>query len=411
MSGERNWEIDLFDEAIRKVQAYLKPIGLQFDYLGRRTIWKRLQVMWWFSMNTLWITTSIISQIAWLIHGIVTGKSFIQLTNLGPCLALCLQSNIQTLYFVKHGRQVCELVQAIRTLQSITAENKLKEVDIRFLKSQMKMFYFAVNSLTIIIAIGVPTFGISPLITIALNYYNEGEIKLVLPFLLLYPFDTTDIRFWPIAYIHQMWAAVFAVLAVLGPYFLYYACSAFVIFQFYVLQNDLENVVPFKDNLNIQLMDEEFKKSLYNIIDRHRKLIECVDLMEFIYTESFLLNVITSTLLICLTGFNVTAIKDFTIVVPFLEFLTMGFVQIYFLCYYGDMIMIYSMKVTDAAYNCQWYRAEKSIVTYLMIISARARKPCKMTALKFSDVNFKTFTKILSSSWSYFALLTSLYRE
>ncbi|XP_026491785.2 odorant receptor 67c-like [Vanessa tameamea] len=409
MSRERNCETDLFDVAIRKVQAYLKPIGLQIDYLNRRTIWKRLRVMWLFSINTLWIITSICSQMAWLIQGVVTGKSFIQLTNLAPCLVFCLQSNIHSLYFVKHGRKVCDLVQAIRTLQSMTAENKLKEVDIQFLKNQMKMFYFAVNSLTIIIAIGVPAFGISPLITIAVNYYSTGEIELVLPFLLLYPFDATDIRFWPIAYIHQMWAAVFAVLGVLGPYFLCYACSAFIVFQFHVLQNNLENVIPI--NVNVQLMDEDFKKNLLKIIDRHRILIECVDLMEFIYTESILLNVVMSTLLICLTGFNVMTIKDFTLVVPFLEFLMMGFAQIYFLCYYGDMIMIYSMKVSDAAYNCQWYRAEKSIVKYLMIISTRARKPCKMTALRFSDVNFKTFTKILSSSWSYFALLTSLYRE
>ncbi|XP_050362983.1 putative odorant receptor 92a [Nymphalis io] len=409
MSRERNGEIDLFDEAIRKVQAYLKPIGLKID--SRRTILKRLRMMWWFFMNTLWINTSICCQVAWLVHGIFTGKSFIQLTYSAPCLALCLQSNIQSFYFVKHDRQVCELVEVIRTLQSISAKKKLEGVHIKFLKSQMKMFYFALNSLTILCVLAVTSFGISPLITIAMNYYSKGDIELILPFLLLYPFDTTDMRFWLIAYIHQMWTSVLAVLTVLAPYFLCYACSAFIIFQLHVLQNDLENVIPIKNSLDVQLMDEEFKKNLFKIIDRHRKLIKCVDLMEFIYTESILLNVFTSTLLICLTGFNVMTIKDWTIVVPFLQFLMFGFVQIYFLCYYGDMIMIYSAKVTDASYNCQWYRADKSIVKYLMIISARAQKPCKMTALRYSDVNFQTFTKILSSSWSYFALLTSLYRE
>ncbi|CAD0205869.1 unnamed protein product [Chrysodeixis includens] len=39
----------------------------------------------------------------------------------------------------------------------------------------------------------------------------------------------------------------------------------------------------------------------------------------------------------------------------------------------------------------------------------RAQTPCKLTASNFSEVNLKAFMKILSTAWSYFALLQTLY--
>ncbi|KAH9645654.1 hypothetical protein HF086_005303 [Spodoptera exigua] len=39
----------------------------------------------------------------------------------------------------------------------------------------------------------------------------------------------------------------------------------------------------------------------------------------------------------------------------------------------------------------------------------RSQTPCKLTAWDFSEVNLKSFMKILSTAWSYFALLQTMY--
>ncbi|KPJ00083.1 hypothetical protein RR46_00296 [Papilio xuthus] len=44
-----------------------------------------------------------------------------------------------------------------------------------------------------------------------------------------------------------------------------------------------------------------------------------------------------------------------------------------------------------------------------MIVQIRAQKPCKLTAMGFADVNLRAFTRVLSSSWSYFCLLNTMY--
>ncbi|CAH0721601.1 unnamed protein product, partial [Brenthis ino] len=322
----------------------------------------------------IWINTDVVGLFAWLIQSAYTGKSFIELTNVAPCLALCILGDIQAFFHMKHSRTTRKLIQSLCYLQSMSAENEKDKDDITFLKAQIKIFHIAVKSLTVIIVLGIAQFGINPFVITALHYHRTGEVVLSQPFIVLYPFDQTDIRYYFFVYVHTMWSAVIAVLTLLAPCFVCYACSTFIIYQFHLLKKNIEQIIPYKNT--VHLKDDEFREEFMEIIERHRRLIQCVDLMEIVYTESTLCNVVTSSILICLTGFNVM-----------------------------------SSKLSDAVYNSQWYGAEASIVKDLMIVAARARKPCKLTALRYTDINFKTFTKILSTSWSYFALLSSVYNR
>ncbi|XP_028167139.1 odorant receptor 4-like [Ostrinia furnacalis] len=105
----------------------------------------------------------------------------------------------------------------------------------------------------------------------------------------------------------------------------------------------------------------------------HQDLIRCTQTLEVIYSKSILFNFISSSVLICLTGFDVL-----------------------------------SMGVGDAAYKCLWYGKEPIIGKNLLLILIRSSKPCKMTAYGFADVNLTAFMRILSNAWSYFALLKTI---
>ncbi|XP_045762502.1 odorant receptor 67c-like [Maniola jurtina] len=132
-------------------------------------------------------------------------------------------------------------------------------------------------------------------------------------------------------------------------------------------------------------------------------------MLEFIYAESTLFNFVSSSVMICLTGFNVIAMENVAFVVTFLVFLSASLLQIYMLCFFGDFLMKSSMEVSDAVYNSKWYYLNATSGKNLLIVLTRAQKPCKLTAFGFSDVSLKAFMSILSSAWSYFALLKTVY--
>ncbi|KAJ8727069.1 hypothetical protein PYW08_015466 [Mythimna loreyi] len=79
----------------------------------------------------------------------------------------------------------------------------------------------------------------------------------------------------------------------------------------------------------------------------------------------------TSSLIICATGFNLMAIKNLALMAPFASFLTFGLLQIFFYCYYGDYVMRSSMGVGDAVYKSRWYEAGAAERKYLLIVLLR----------------------------------------
>ncbi|XP_073960849.1 odorant receptor 4-like isoform X2 [Choristoneura fumiferana] len=155
---------------------------------------------------------------------------------------------------------------------------------------------------------------------------------------------------------------------------------------------------------------EDAKRKFVEVVKRHQELIHLVDQIEILYSKSTLFNIVSSSVLICLSGFNVTSLEDMSVVFSFLAFLFMSLTQIFLLCYFGDMLMRSSMELSEAVYNTSWYQMDQSMKKNILFVLARARRPCKLTAANFADVNLRAFTTILSRSWSYFALLKTVYK-
>ncbi|CAH2234155.1 jg9037 [Pararge aegeria aegeria] len=202
---EQNLESKLFARAIKRVQFNLKLLDLQLDEnTETKCVWKNIRNKWLFWFNVILMNIATIGEVAWLIEGVSTGKSFIDLAYQAPCLTFCIACDIQCAYFVHHRNRMLELITSIRTLQSMSTE--LEKTDVTILNGQVKIFYITVNTLTVMKCLALSSFGLIPFLTLYLSYQRTGEVKLVLPFYIAYPFDATDIRFWPIAYIQQIWA-------------------------------------------------------------------------------------------------------------------------------------------------------------------------------------------------------------
>ncbi|CAH2242247.1 jg25180 [Pararge aegeria aegeria] len=242
----------------------------------------------------------------------------------------------------------------------------------------------------------------------ALKYYQTEEVELMLPFLIIYPFDSHDIRYWPFVYLHQFWSVSVVLLNICAADYLLYICCTYLGVQFRMLQHNIENVVE-KKSVLLEHELEELQKKYCQLIKWHQELIRLANMLGFIYAESTLFNFVSSSILICLTGFNVMAMENVAFAVSFLVFLSASLLQIYMICFFGDFLMTSSTEVSDAVYHSKWYYLNVKTGKNLLILQTRAQKPCKLTAFGFADVNLNAFMSILRNAWSYFALLKTVY--
>ncbi|XP_061729086.1 putative odorant receptor 92a [Cydia pomonella] len=392
----------LLDESLKSIEFLFKYVGIYLDRTILNTAEHIIKFRSLYVMNFFWQNTDTIGGMLWIIQGALHGKSLTELTYIAPCSNFCILSNIKSLSLLLNEDKVKQLFKKLRNMENninigddVVKKNIIAE-EKKFLRAVLKALN-VINAVTLIL------FSVSSLLFMGLEYKKSGQIELALPFPIIYPFNPFDIKYWPFVYMHQVWSTYLVLTQVAGTDCLFYTCSTSICTQFRLLQKDIETIIP-ERNFDENEFPEKFKK----LAVRHEGIMQSVILMERIYTKSTLINFVTSSFLICLTGFNVTALGNIGSMLAFFAFLLMSLMQIYLLCFYGDMIMTSSMEVSTAMYNSKWYPMNAKTARHLYVVQMRAQKPSKLTAYSYADVNLKAFTKILSTAWSYFALLKTM---
>nr|WCC57577.1 odorant receptor 55 [Papilio memnon] len=396
----------LYQKATNRVNTYLSIIGLHLKNDEPEQNVKRLVKSWFFCLNFLSLVYDVLGEISWMIKGSFSGDlALIDLTLLGPCLTMCFLGCVKSYYFFKEIPLAYKLIHELNLLCS--DGTKLVSVEkTKLLQRNMIFLDRALKCLITLDSIGIIAFSIGPLFISISQYYTSGELNLLLPFFILYPFDAFNIYVWPFVYIHQVWSAVLAVFTVLGPDTLLYTSCVLINDHFCQLKHEIRFIFDHHDP-ELGIRDNGLKKKIANVVEFHTQLLRHLEWIEIIYSKSTLCNVLTSSLLICFTGFNVMAVDNMIMVMPFIPFLLMVVGQIFLLCYYGDLIQKSNEGLNEAVYSSAWYKVKAPIVKTLIIILIRAQKPFKFTAYGFVDINMAAFTRIMSTSWSYFALLLS----
>lgn len=212
-----------FDKYIKKIDTILRLIGMSItrEDIALSTF-QRLKYHWMCSVNLFIFNIAIIGQLIWLVMGIVTGKSLLQITYLLPCVTLCMVGSIKIFSFIHYVQHIHDVILSLRALDYSTESraeitgDDLKKIWLKFLNNVYLL-------LCLLTATGAAAFALGPFVIMASYYYTTGEIKLFLPFILWYPFDEFQIRTWPFVYIHQMWAGkTLAITFLLNRYIMNY---------------------------------------------------------------------------------------------------------------------------------------------------------------------------------------------
>ncbi|KAJ8708659.1 hypothetical protein PYW08_010041 [Mythimna loreyi] len=404
----------LIDITVKKLEFLFRCAGLNIKSC-KKTRMDTIKSRSIFIINFVWMNIDFVGCVVWFFKGIVNSKKFIELTFIAPCVTWCFLSTLKSLYVFLREDDVDKLIQVLKDLE-INEKNQPKypEKD-AIMKFEHKFLTTVISVLNIFYFVLTVMVAISPLFVMALVYYTTNELELLLPLLAVYPFDPYDIRYWPWVYLRQVWSTIVVTIDICTTDYVFYIFCTYIRMQFRLLKYKIETFIP-DDVVYGRLRNiEEVRTEFVVLVKWHQDLIRSANLLEKIYTRSTLLNFVTSSVIICLDGFNVMAISDVATMITCLSFLFTSLLQIFFLCFFGDLLMasviFQSMEVSDAVYNCRWYLADTRLGKDLLLMQTRAQTPCKLTASNFADVNLKAFMKILSTAWSYFALLQTLYES
>lgn len=78
--------------------------------------------------------------------------------------------------------------------------------------------------------------------------------------------------------------------------------------------------------------------------------------------------------------------------------------QVFIPCYYGNQISLNSEKLSTILFHSGWIEKSSNHKRSVMIMMENARKPIRVTAMGFESINIGTFTNILNSAYSLYAL-------
>nr|BAR43468.1 putative olfactory receptor 26 [Ostrinia furnacalis] len=406
---------EAFENSLRLTKLFLLLSGIRITRRKWRKSVENFFDYYLYYISLSWLYTDVCGELNWLIEGILTGKSFIDLSLTAPCITISMLATSKSIFLYWNRDVVAKIVDKLRDIHPedkefdeykqlglYQVESNEPDVEKEIVEESRKFLSFVVHLLFYICAVVICAFPLMPVTSMAYDYYTTGSTECKYPYLVKYFFDPYTMKMWIAVYFHHVVSTAIVGANVFGSDSLFYVVCIYIQMHFQTLCHRCECAVVSSR--------EGTRRNVANAVKRHQELIDLVNQVELLYSKSTLFNIVTSSVLICLCSFIITVLDEIIVVVTFATFLVMNLSQISLLCYFGDILMRSSTEVSSAVYNSLWYETDQSVKKSMLVILMRAQKPCKLTAWNFADLNLTAFTTILSRSWSYFALLKTMYK-
>ncbi|XP_064212334.1 odorant receptor 46a-like [Tribolium castaneum] len=337
---------------------------------------------------------SLVSEIANMINAFgdiekMTDASFLLLTNLVQCFKMYS--------FLTHGPRVWKLIHSMNNSdfkpKNLEQRNILVE-EIKMSKRISKTFFMAC---TIVCSL----WGISPFID------RGNSEKLRLPLSGWYPYSTDTSPGYEITYAHQTLTTWIDGLADVGMDTFLSGVIMVIAAQLSLLNNSLKNLTK-----NCKNDGKKANTNLIECVIHYRTIIRFADEVTYLFTSCITAQFIIGVIIVCVSLFQMTlvSLRSFQF---FSMFLYQGCVlmEIFLWCYYGNEIILKSDELTRSAYMCEWIEESREFKKNLIFFMTRTQFPLKLYASRYFTLSLETFTAVVKSSWSYFAVLNQVHTK
>lgn len=207
MSGAKE-----FDNTMRISKLTLKLCGMG---LGKpKNTWAEyFKNTWMFYFNMLILYTAIIGEILWIVKKMQVGIHFNEVTYSIPCFTFSILGTIKTVSILKNEVNVVNFLKRLKELHPNLKEEKHKFNDKdeenlnKYCKDAIRTLNLIINILAYTNSLLFVTVIFTPAIIMIYIYFKSGQAITLYPILVFYPYiNSSDIRIWPMAYVHQSYS-------------------------------------------------------------------------------------------------------------------------------------------------------------------------------------------------------------
>uniref|UniRef100_A0A182J3P9 Uncharacterized protein n=1 Tax=Anopheles atroparvus TaxID=41427 RepID=A0A182J3P9_ANOAO len=385
-------ELVRFESFIRVPEIFFTLIGVSRYGEAKGTLRAYLkQALFWSSYaNTFFC---LIIEHIYFVKAAGNFTNFLQLTALAPCMGFTALSFVKIMTIKLHEAKLIDILRRLDELFPKTTTLQTRYGVYQYNReSQVVMKSFSVLYMTLIWI-----FNLLPLASMVVGYCTDGTWHKQLPYFMWYWYDWHKPGYFELTFLHQNWGGFDSAVFNLSTDLMFCAIILLLCLQFDIVAYRLKHARP------------DDHEELNGCVHIHQSVIELSNELESIFSPSLLVNFVGSSVIICLVGFQATAGISAADLFKFVLFLVSSLVQVFLLCYYGNKLIVASDRIPYSAFEGHWIGASVSYQRSLLFVMLRSTKLQKLTALKFSIVSLASYSKILSSSFSYFTLLKAMY--
>ncbi|XP_026674948.1 odorant receptor 13a-like isoform X1 [Ceratina calcarata] len=191
--------------------------------------------------------------------------------------------------------------------------------------------------------------------------------------------------------------------------------------QFRILQYRLANMPGLeneslltkneKPDTNSSTYSDKYYNLFINYVRQHQTLIAYCETVNEVFSLIAFVQVLLFSLLICLDSYQVVmANAAFATRLVFLFHIVTCMSQLFMFTFSCDCIVQESASIKSAVYSGPWTglpmtTSGKSCRRDVMFVINRSQVPCRLSGNGFFIVSLETFTRVLSTAFSYFTLL------
>ncbi|KAJ8719805.1 hypothetical protein PYW08_011980 [Mythimna loreyi] len=336
-----------------------------------------LKKNWRFSYISATVLIHIVS-LALYMPEVLSREMKSQFAYLIPSILVTIHAVLKCLVLIPNTKQISAFIKELGSLWRVKFTPRQKQEKDTLLW-QLNFFNRVCFWISVV---GSLQYLLSPLFeTLYRRFIIKEDCELFLPFGSKYPFNPT--KNWTI-------------------YIIVY------IFQLY--SNQVEPRPNGEKGLDVDT-DGNDKHSIKTFVKRHQKLLRLSRQLDNVFTGMVFIDVLFVGITTC--AFSVMgqfAGGPGYMLVSYIG-IASSMLTVLFLCYYGELLTSASSSIGDAAYNNLWYKGGKEYKMAILFIIKISQKPCCLTSLRHVEVSMKMFTKVISTTWSYFSLMNSVYSE
>ncbi|CAD7077818.1 unnamed protein product [Hermetia illucens] len=208
---------------------------------------------------------------------------------------------------------------------------------------------------------------------------------------------------YPIIYLHQSYAGYVAVGAGIATDLLLCCIITQLQMHFDFISRQLLEMVPRGGPNDMRCLKQ--------LIQHHVTILRFSEETNDVFGISSLCTFLSSSPIICFTGFQVSIGAANRVIGKYILFLIHQSLTVFAVCYHGNIVIDSSLEVADAAYGQHWFQASKEYKKMLLILITRANNPSTLKATSFVTASLMTFSSIISTSYQFFALVRTMYSD